>query len=394
MGGGEDKEMKKQSCVGGSKLASGKRITHAKPPFSITQIKKAIPPHCFQRSLYRSFSYVILDSILLYTFYYIATTYFPRLPHPLHFLAWPLYCLSQGIVFTGLWVIAHECGHHAFSNYQSLDDLVGFLLHSSFLIPYFSFKISHRRHHANTASLDRDEVFVPKPKSKIPWYFNYLTSPPARLLIIFSTLTLGWPMYLAFNSSGRFYDRFASHYDPNSPMFSQKERLQVQISNAGVVTIWYLLYKLTVVKGITWVIGMYLLPLMVMNAFVVLISSLQHTHPSLPYYDSSEWDWLRGNLVTVDRDYGMVLNKMFHNITDTHVIHHLFPSIPHYNAMEATRAVKEVLGEYYQFDGTPILKAAWREFRECVYVEADNDQDERASEASRSKGIFWFRDGF
>lgn len=155
-----------------SKLALGERITHTKPPFTFTQIKKSIPSHCFNRSLYRSFSYVIFDSILLSTFYYVATTYFHTLPHPLllHYLAWPLYWLSQGIVFTGLWVIAHECGHHAFSDYQFLDDLVGFLLHSSLLIPYFSFKISHRRHHANTASLNRDEVFVPKLKSKIPWY--------------------------------------------------------------------------------------------------------------------------------------------------------------------------------------------------------------------------------
>lgn len=225
---------------------------------------------------------------------------------------------------------------------------------------------------------------------KICRYFKHLTNPPARLFIIVMTLTLGWPMYLAFNNSGRVYDRFTSHYDPNSPIFTEKERLQVQISNAGVLTILYLLYKLAVTKGITWVIRLYLLPLTVMNVFVVLISSLQHTHPSLPYYDSSQWDWLRGNLVTVDRDYGKILNKMLHNITDTHVIHHLFPSMPHYNAAEATRAVKEVLGEYYQFDETPILKAAWREFRECVYVEED-DNEEGDSEGFRSKGVFWFR---
>lgn len=91
--------------------------------------------------------------------------------------------------------------------------------------------------------------------------------------------------------------------------------------------------------------------------------------------------------MTVDRDYG-ILNKVFHNITDTHVIHHLFPSMPHYNAMEATRAVKEVLGEYYHFDGTPILKAAWREFRECIYVEPDEDE---GGSATCSKGVFWFR---
>ena len=39
-----------------------------------------------------------------------------------------------------------------------------------------------------------------------------------------------------------------------------------------------------------------------------------------------------------------MLNKVFHHITDTHVAHHLFSTMPHYHAMEATKAIKPVLG--------------------------------------------------
>jgi len=46
-----------------------------------------------------------------------------------------------------------------------------------------------------------------------------------------------------------------------------------------------------------------------------------------------EWDYLRGGLTTVDRDYGWV-NNIHHDI-GTHVIHHLFPQIPHYHLVEA-----------------------------------------------------------
>ncbi|KZV56444.1 hypothetical protein F511_08342 [Dorcoceras hygrometricum] len=80
-----------------------------------------------------------------------------------------------------------------------------------------------------------------------------------------------------------------------------------------------------------------------------------HTHPALPYYDSSEWDWLRGALATVDGDSG-VLNKVFHNILDTHVAHFLFSTMPHYHAMEATKAIKPILKQYYQFDRNLILQ--------------------------------------
>ncbi|XP_041028488.1 delta(12)-fatty-acid desaturase FAD2-like [Juglans microcarpa x Juglans regia] len=360
-----------------------KRVPHTKPPFTLSQIKKAIPPHCFQRSVHRSFSYVVYDLALASLFLYIATNYFHHLPHQLlSYLAWPIYWISQGCVLTGLWVIAHECGHHAFSDYQWLDDLVGFILHSGLLVPYFSWKYSHGRHHSNTGSLERDEVFVPKKKSSIGWYSKYLNNPPGRVLTLAITLILGWPLYLTFNVSGRPYDQFASHYDPYGPIYSDRQRLQIYISDAGVLAVFYGLYRLAMAKGLAWVLCIYGGPLLVVNGFLVLITFLQHTHPSLPHYDSSEWDWLRGALSTVDRDYG-ILNKIFHNITDTHVAHHLFSTMPHYHAMEATKAIKPILGDYYQFDGTPIYKATWREAKECIYVEPDEG-------GAQSKGVFWY----
>ncbi|XP_073024912.1 delta(12)-acyl-lipid-desaturase-like [Primulina eburnea] len=361
------------------------RMPYSKPPFTVGDLKKAIPPHCFQRSLVRSFSYVVFDLLFVCLFYYIATSYFHLLPPSLRYVAWPVYWIVQGCVSTGVWVIAHECGHHAFSDYQWVDDTVGLVLHSALLVPYFSWKYSHRRHHSNTGSMERDEVFVPKPKSKLGWYSKYLNNPPARVATLLFTLTLGWPLYLAFNVSGRPYSRFACHYDPYGPIYNDRERLQIFLSDAGVLAAAYVLYHVALAKGLTWLICVYGVPLLIVNGFLVLITYLQHTHPALPHYDSSEWDWLRGALATVDRDYG-VLNKIFHNITDTHVAHHLFSTMPHYHAMEATKAIKPILKQYYQFDGTSFYKAMWREARECVYVEPD--------ENSKVKGVFWYKNKF
>ena len=69
-------------------------------------------------------------------------------------LVWPIYWLLQGVYMTGIWVIAHECGHHAFSDYQIVDDIVGYILHSSLLVPYFIWKITHAKHHLNTGSME------------------------------------------------------------------------------------------------------------------------------------------------------------------------------------------------------------------------------------------------
>ncbi|KAF5204234.1 Delta(12)-fatty-acid desaturase [Thalictrum thalictroides] len=363
-----------------------KKINHQrapciKPPFTLSQLKKAIPPHCFQRSVIRSFSYVVHDFIIAFMLYSIATTCIPLLPQCISSMAWSIYWVAQGCILTGLWVIGHECGHHAFSDDQWLDDTVGLILHSLLLVPYFSWKYSHRRHHSNIGSLEHDEVFVPKTKSKVPRYSKYFNNFPGRVLTLVITLLLGWPLYLSFNASGRYYDRFACHFDPYSPIFTDRERLQIYISDVCVLGVIYVLFKLAAANGFYYLMCVYGIPLLVVNAFLVLITYLQHTHPSLPHYDSSEWDWLRGALITVDRDYG-VLNKVFHNITDTHVAHHLFATIPHYHAMEATKAIKPILQDYYQFDGTNFVKAMWREANECIYVEPDK--------GTPNKGVFWY----
>nr|GEV52902.1 delta(12) fatty acid desaturase DES8.11-like [Tanacetum cinerariifolium] len=68
-------------------------------------------------------------------------------------------------------------------------------------------------------------------------------------------------------------------------------------------------------------------------------------------------------------------------------VHHLFPAIPSYHAHEATEAIKPILGDYYKYDGTSILKAFWREMKECIFVEPDDYDDED----KKKYGVYWFR---
>ncbi|KAK9055454.1 hypothetical protein SSX86_026537 [Deinandra increscens subsp. villosa] len=363
-----------------------KRAPTSKPPFTLADLKKAIPPHCFKRSTIRSFSYLIADLTAAAIFYYLATTYIPHLPHPLPYLAWPVYWFLEGCVFMGLWLIAHECGHHAFSDHVLLEDTIGFVLHSFLMTPYFSWKISHRRHHANTGSLEHDEVYVPKTRSKLDASAFYLDNPIGRILTLLVKLTLGWYIYLSINAAGRPYDKFASHYDPRSPIFSDNERILILMSDIGLLSFSYFLYNMATVQGFAWVFCVYGGALMVMNAFLVTITYLHHTHPSLPHYDDSEWNWMKGAFATVDRDYG-VLNKVFHNITDTHVLHHLFSYIPHYHAMEATKAIRPIMGEFYQSDKTSFMVALWRESKNCLFIEPDESDE-------KNKGIYWYSSNY
>jgi fatty acid desaturase len=57
----------------------------------------------------------------------------------------------------------------------------------------------------------------------------------------------------------------------------------------------------------------------------------------MPWFRGEEWSYLRGGLTTLDRDFGWIVNKLHHNI-ETHVLHHLFPQMPHYNLVEVRPA--------------------------------------------------------
>ncbi|KAK1356534.1 Omega-6 fatty acid desaturase, endoplasmic reticulum isozyme 2 [Heracleum sosnowskyi] len=365
------------------------RAPYLKPPFTLSEVKKAIPPHCFERSVLRSFSHLVFDITMSFCLYSIFARYVitaESVASKTFFLIkWIIYSLLQGCVISRLWAIGHECGHYAFSEYKWLDDTVGYFVHSFLLFPYFSFKYSHRRHHSKTGSLHQEELDVPLLKSQVPLILKHLTNPAARFLALTLLLTFGVPLYLLVNFRGRAYDRFASHFNPFSPMFSRNQRAQILLSDAGILTMACGLYKLVLIKGFSWVALTCGGPYLVLNAIIMAITILNHTHPFVPYYDSTEWDWLRGSFATIDRDIG-VFNMVLHKASKTHVAHHLFPTIPHYHAEEATRAIKPILGEYYQYDDSPFYKSLWSTVKECVYVEEDQGE--------QNKGLYWYSNKF
>jgi len=60
----------------------------------------------------------------------------------------------------------------------------------------------------------------------------------------------------------------------------------------------------------------------------------------VPHYDATAWTWLKGALGTIDRKYPDFIDALHHYIGTTHVLHHLFSDIPHYNAKEANIYLK------------------------------------------------------
>lgn len=168
----------------------------------------------------------------------------------------------------------------------------------------------------------------------------------------------------------------SSHILPSVPLSlcspHPPSNLQVLSSDVGFFAALAGIGYATHVFGWQMVAAYYFIPYMVVNCDLVLITYLQHTDTYIPHYTEAEFEWLRGALSTVDRSFGWVLDAAFHHIADTHVVHHIFHEMPWYNAQEATKHVRAVLGDYYLRDNTPIPAAVWRAWTNCKYVE-DNE---------------------
>ncbi len=131
------------------------------PQFTLKTIRDAIPSHCFKRNLLVSMYHLLCDLALIASLGYLASFISSSyLPQWASYVLWPLYWAAQGSVMTGLWVLAHECGHQAFSDYEWINNFIGTICHSALLVPYHSWRITHGKHHNNTGSTDNDEVFL------------------------------------------------------------------------------------------------------------------------------------------------------------------------------------------------------------------------------------------
>jgi omega-6 fatty acid desaturase (delta-12 desaturase) len=363
------------------------------------EIKAVIPKECFERSYVHSMWFVLRDTAMAAGCAFVAyKTLSTELPSQLlsvealkWFLGWNAYAFWQGCILTGHWVLAHECGHGAFSPSQTFNDFWGFIMHQALLVPYFAWQYTHAKHHRRTNNIMDGESHVPNVKSEMGLgehgerhggyaaIHEAIGDGPFALFQIFAHLVIGWPLYLlGLASTGRLGNdgevlkdgEIIDHYRPWSKMFPSKLRLKIAISTLGVIAAWYGILEASRTYGALPVMLWYIGPLLWNQAWLVLYTWLQHNDPSVPHYGTGEWTWVKGALSTIDRPYG-IFDFFHHKIGSTHVAHHLFHEMPFYKADVATAAIKAYLEPkgLYNYDPTPWYVAMWRIAKTCHYID-------------------------
>ncbi|MBD1931754.1 MULTISPECIES: DUF3474 domain-containing protein [Cyanophyceae] len=322
---------------------------NTEPPFTLQQLKAAIPSDCFMPSIGRSLSYFLLDVSIIGILYAVAS-YLDS------WWFWPVFWLMQGTMFWALFVVGHDCGHGSFSRKKWLNDLIGHIAHTPILVPYHAWRISHRTHHQNTGNIDTDESWYPVTETK------YKEMGWAEKFVRFDALLLAYPLYLFKRSPGK----QGSHFSPDSPLFKPSEKWDVITSTTLWTLMVGLLGFLTYQWGWMWLVKYYLGPYVVFITWLDFVTFLHHSDPDIPWYRGKDWYFLKGALSTIDHDYGFI-NEIHHNI-GTHVAHHLFLNIPHYNLKTATEALKPILGDYYRKSSVSVFQAFLRSYPSCHFV--------------------------
>mmetsp|Transcript_31553 Transcript_31553/g.78834 ORF Transcript_31553/g.78834 Transcript_31553/m.78834 type:complete len:1227 (+) Transcript_31553:77-3757(+) len=344
---------------------------------TLRSIKNCIPKDCFEYSYVTSFTHLFED-IAIIGGAAAATLYAQQmLPSWVMLLAWPTYWFYTGLVGTGLWVLAHECGHGGFSASQKVNDVVGFIVHSFLLTPYYSWQITHAKHHRRTNHLTDGETWVPSAGNADSKKAQWFKSHQGTIFRIALVWAVGWWFYLLNNDTGARKNKGQSHFDPKARgLFSPKEEWKVRASNGGMVAMLGVLGYACKVYGFYQVAMVYLVPQVIVNVYLTCITFMQHTHELVPHYDDKEWTWLRGALATLDRSMGAWYDRRLHHITDSHVCHHLFSDMPFYGAKKATPYIKEHCGVHHRahistFCGSVYL-GFWRDFyttmKACLVV--------------------------
>jgi len=358
-------------------------------------IREGIPKELFEQSTAKSMYYLARDLVQVFVAYFLFST----LGCPLieivgaalggedqiaakifKFAMWNVYWLVQGLNFTALWVLAHECGHGGFSPSRAVNDAVGLVVHSFLLVPYHSWRLSHGTHHKNTNHTEMDTVFVPEKVEPDADRMHAIReavseSPIVSLGYMFLTFTLGWPLYLTMNMTGQKYSERANHFEPTSPLFRNSEGhfiVQSDLGLLGVIAFALALVYTDVVTG-SDILCWYFIPYMWNNCWLVFITYLQHSDVRLPHYNAEEWTFVRGALCTIDRSFGAPLNWWLHHINDSHIVHHLFSTMPFYNAIIVTEKYlyKTVAKEHCLSDDRSLWTMVWESWRNCLVISTE-----------------------
>jgi omega-3 fatty acid desaturase (delta-15 desaturase) len=301
----------------------------------IDKIKKIIPNICFEKSLTKSLLYMFFDIALLSTAPFI----FTKLHYGMIILYWFIY----GFFAWSTFVIGHDCGHGSFSNYQIINSICGNICHSIVLVPYYPWKRSHYFHHLYHNHKDKDKSHPWMRQEKFKSYPKIIQILNSSFISPFISF---WIYLYLGKPDGSHLIWFGKLYNNTN----KTEKIKGFISILCVFVWLYFTFFMCDYSFILWY-NMYGGIITFCHFWLFMVTYFQHHTYNTKVY-LNKWTFFKGALETIDRKIGYGIDNLHHNISDCHVIHHLFfRDIPHYNLSLATKTLRNSeYNKYFKFE--------------------------------------------
>lgn len=292
----------------------------------LKDVIKTLPRECFQKDRRKAWSSVLIN-VLAVGLGYVGIASLPWFLLP---LAW----IFTGTALTGLFVLAHDCGHRSFAKRRWLNDWMGHILMLPLIYPFHSWRVLHDHHHVHTNKLIVDNAWHPwKPEA-------YVEANP--LIREFYRALRGRFWWLASIAHWAML-----HFDLSQ--FSKRDQGKVKVSIA-VVAIFAAIFfpTLIITLGIWGFVKFWLLPWLVYHFWMSTFTLVHHTAPNIQFRPAETWSAAEAQLAgSVHCTYPRWVEVLCHDI-NVHVPHHVSVSIPAYNLRMAHESLTQNWGSYMQ----------------------------------------------
>lgn len=305
----------------------------------LADIVKTLPPECFQQNPWKAWSLAWSLVVL------VGMGFWGLAIAPWYFL--PLFWLLTGTGLAGFFNIAHDCGHYSFSKIRWVNDVVGHLMLTPMLYPFYNWRIQHNCHHRQTNKLGREgwrQLYDMVNRTADPYW------QPVRV-----------ENYLNLNRRPRWtYERVRGYFwwlatiqnwwsqmVVNTSKFPDRERQQIKFSVSVVIVFALIaLPALVLTNGIWGLVKFWLIPWLVYHFWFSTTTMIHHTSPGTIWQSGDEWNAVQANLHgTVHCYYPRWVEFLLYDI-NYHVPHHVAPAIPAYHLRMAHQSLKENWGQY------------------------------------------------
>ena len=327
------------------------------------EMRKVVPEQLRYQSLVRAAS-VLAVSLMAYFASVLMVLVTP-------WWLMPITGLLLGVTGNVLFVVAHDAAHGSFTQFRWLNGLIARLCFVPSWHAFTGWVHAHNHvHHGWTNLRTKDYVWAPITKAE----YDRL-SPNGKALLRFYRSRLGFAAYYLYeiNLKRIFWLQPEVHnFKIRRKWVADDLGLLLAVAAQAALLI-ELGRRLNPTAGPYWILAMALVvPAITTNYLVGFITYLQHTHPSIPWFDSlREWTYYIGQVRgTTHTRFPYSINSLFHNVMD-HTAHHVDPHIPLYHLRDAQIKIEQTYpGDIVQHNFT--FHSLRRTLRMCQLYNFEN----------------------